>query len=40
MPDSSSPTFGRYHSLDALRATMMLLGLVLHTAICFSPAFY
>ena len=38
MPDNSSPTFGRYHSLDALRATMMLLGLVLHTAINYLPA--
>lgn len=28
----------RYHALDALRAVMMLLGLVLHTAINYLPA--
>ena len=38
MPGNPSPTSGRYHSLDALRATMMLLGLVLHTAINYLPA--
>lgn len=30
---SASPPLQRYHSFDSLRATMMLLGLVLHTAI-------
>src|SRR6266498_4861018 len=30
---SSSP---RYHSLDALRGTMMLLGIYLHAAVAFS----
>ena len=38
MPDNPSSTSGRWHSLDALRATMMLLGLVLHTAINYLPA--
>jgi peptidoglycan/LPS O-acetylase OafA/YrhL len=26
----------RYHSLDALRAVMMLLGIYLHTAVAYS----
>ena len=30
---SASPPLQRYHSFDSLRASMMLLGLVLHTAI-------
>jgi hypothetical protein len=28
--------FQRYHALDALRATMMLLGLVLHSAVSYT----
>ena len=31
------PKLSRYHSLDRLRAVMMLLGLVLHTAINYFP---
>ena len=34
----SGPTLPRYHALDALRAVMMLLGLVLHTSINYLPA--
>ena len=34
----SGPTPPRYHALDALRAVMMLLGLVLHTSINYLPA--
>ena len=30
-----SSTSDRYHSLDALRASMMLLGLVLHSAVSY-----
>jgi peptidoglycan/LPS O-acetylase OafA/YrhL len=33
---SASLQFQRYHSLDALRATMMLLGLVLHSAVSYT----
>ena len=28
----------RYHALDALRATMMLLGLVLHSAVSYTAS--
>ena len=35
---SGSPAPARIHSLDALRAVMMLLGLVLHTALSYLPA--
>lgn len=31
------PALARIHSLDALRAVMMLLGLVLHTALAYVP---
>lgn len=34
---SSEPTFNRRHDLDALRAIAMLLGIVLHAALSFSP---
>ncbi len=34
----SGPALPRYHALDALRAVMMLLGLVLHTSINYLPA--
>lgn len=34
----STEALPRYHALDALRAVMMLLGLVLHTAISYLPA--
>lgn len=38
MSDNGSQTkLPRYHSLDSLRAVMMLLGLVLHTAINYVP---
>jgi glucan biosynthesis protein C len=35
-PMSASLQFQRYHALDALRATMMLLGLVLHSAVSYT----
>ena len=31
------PPHRRYHGLDLIRASMMLLGVVLHTALCFHP---
>ena len=34
----STAVMPRYHALDALRAVMMLLGLVLHTSINYLPA--
>lgn len=34
----STAAMPRYHALDALRAVMMLLGLVLHTSINYLPA--
>lgn len=34
------PPTDRIHGLDALRATMMLLGVVFHTALTYSPADY
>lgn len=37
MPDSSRAGVLRYHSLDALRASMMLLGVVRHAAINYDP---
>ena len=36
-PAPVRPRLSRYHSLDRLRAVMMLLGLVLHTAINYFP---
>jgi glucans biosynthesis protein C len=33
---SASLQFQRYHALDALRATMMLLGLILHSAVSYT----
>ena len=30
-----SPGTGRYHGLDVIRATMMLLGVVIHTALVY-----
>lgn len=33
----SRPALRRYHALDSLRATMMLLGLVLHTSVNYLP---
>ena len=36
-PTPARPKLSRYHSLDRLRAVMMLLGLVLHTAVNYFP---
>ncbi len=36
MTDRSIASHGRMHALDGLRATMMLLGLVLHTAVSYT----
>src|SRR5688572_10278032 len=35
MTNMASPSALRYHSLDALRASMMRLGLVLHSAVSY-----
>jgi hypothetical protein len=35
-PTMTAPDARRYHSLDALRAAMMLLGIVLHSAVNYA----
>ena len=36
-PSSAGTPDKRYHGMDFIRATMMMLGVVLHTALVFMP---